>query len=202
MQTEVQTFLEDHWRLLSALYSAIEDGISESQTFFERRAKPRDPWLEAHIVRRRICWNLQELADTDLEFEQIDLPMSGVEVRYKNNTIIKVLKADDGEMPAAGQSARRRDFYNRNLFGSDLEVFNLPSWALLWDREGEVKLVFPKDAEQPWKTGSERMSITLPHPAQVEWHEPVSGDDARDRDLPELTVDLHNLDIAAVEEQN
>ena len=200
-EPEIQEFLKQHWAVLSELYRSIEEGIAESRTFFEDKDKAPDPWLYAHIVRMRICWNLSELADGNLQFEQTVLPMSGVEIKYRKDIVIKVLKADGGEMPAPGRSPRRQEFYNRNLFGTDLEVFDLPSWALLWDTDGEIKLVFPKDAQQPWKAGSQRMSIVLPHPGEVDWLEPESVENSEDHDLSELT-DSHNLDIAAAEEKD
>ena len=111
---------------------------------------------------------------------------------------IKVLKADRGEIPAAGRSRRRQAFYNgNNLFGSDFDVFRLENWAVVWDLDGVIQLTCPSDAEAPYRPGCQRMAIALPHPAEVKWAPPPSLSAPSDLDLEELTEnDVEDLDIA------
>ena len=192
-----QEFLEQHWPLFGPLYSSIEEGIQKGHRYFEQEERPACPWLFAHIVRFHVCRRLEELQDSDIQFRAMSLPMSGVEIEFMGLTI-KVLKADRGEIPAAGRSRRRQDFYNgNNLFGSDFDVFRLENWAVVWDLDGVIQLICPSDAEAPHRPGCQRMAIALPHPAEVKWAPPPSLSAHSDLDLEELTEnDVEDFDIA------
>lgn len=162
--------------LLSPLYQFVEEGIAEANTFFEQRNRPLDPWLFPHIVRWYTCNGLDDLKEAtpngELSYESADLPMAGIEIAYAGHTI-KVFKASDGALPAAGRSTARQAFFNGNLYGEDEEVFDRANVAVIWDVDGNgslimMQLVCPKAGSPPWKSGEAHWAVDIPHPATIQ----------------------------------
>jgi hypothetical protein len=161
--------------LLSPLYRFIEEGAADANSFFHQRGeKPHDPWLYPHIVRWHTCNGLDDLKQTNatLDYEAADLPMAGIEIAYSGHTI-KVFKATDGVLPAAGRSPNRQAFFNGNLFGEDEEVFERANLAVIWDVDAHgslilMQLVCPKAGSPTWKPGEVHWAVDIPHPATIE----------------------------------
>lgn len=201
MEEAHERFLRRLWPLLSEVYAYVEGGVQDSFLYFEQRSTHIDPWLFSHQVRRHVCDKLDELMPSGVGFFRVPQPLSGVEIKYQRKTI-KVFKADDGHIPAPGQSRRRREFYNKNLYGSDVEVFDLISWTVVWDVDvaynlNRIQLICPKATTNIWKPGSQRLAIDLPHPAEVDWlQESLDEAEIDDPNLEEFDEDRQDLDIA------
>jgi hypothetical protein len=172
MPPDDEIMLDKLGPLLSTLYTHIEGGIAEARAFFEAEdvdpeEEPPDPWLFSHIVRWYVCKRLDRLKDPHLSYERSPLAMSGIDITYENR-YIKVFKASDGELPAAGRSHPRQEFYKGNLFEQD--EWGLPTYlAVIWDVSSryhllDIQLVCPDDGPA-WESGQQKWAKTIPHPA-------------------------------------
>jgi hypothetical protein len=185
--------------LLILIYELIEEGVADALAFFEARGESPDPWLFPHIVRHRICRRLDELKDTNISYERVELPNSGVEIRLDNQRIRVFKSTPDGELPAPGRSRARQDFYNRNLFGSDEEVFGTANLVVMWEVDATcnlmaVQLVCPKQDGPIYKPGQQRWAVTIPHPATT--HSSASNlADGTDLNLAGIDQDNEDLEI-------
>jgi hypothetical protein len=131
MPADDEIMLDKLSPLLSILYKHIEGGIAKARSFFEAEEEPPDPWLFSHIVRWHVCKRLDNLKDPSLSYERSLQAMSGIDITY-GDRYVKVFKASDGELPAAGRSHPRQEFYKGNLFGQD--EWGLPTYlAVIWD---------------------------------------------------------------------
>lgn len=155
-----------------------EEGVYEATSFFGLKNRPIDGWLFSHMVRKHICWCIDDLKDnrltaaesvempqTDNDIERAPLPLSGIEVSHPNG-MLKVLRAtQEGQLPPAGASKGRLGFYNYNLFGTDEDVFGDANLVLLWDADATGALSL--------------MSLVCPaggskwHPAKPRWVKPI-----------------------------
>ena len=160
--------------LLILLYELIESGVAEAHTFFDSRNAAPDPWLFPHIVRWSICRQLDSLADTNITYERVELPNSGIEVRADGQRL-RIFKATpDGELPAPGRSIARQDFYTPNLFGTDADFFGTPSnLIVLWEADSAghligIQLVCPMRDGAVSKPGQQMWAVTITHPAMLQ----------------------------------
>jgi hypothetical protein len=96
-------------RLLPFMWEFTEGAISEATAKME--GKPFDVYLFSHIVRYEICRGLDSLPK-DFNLQRSQHPLSGIEFLYEG-FVIKVWKADGGEMPIAGASSNRQDFLSQ-----------------------------------------------------------------------------------------
>jgi len=181
-------------------YKYIDEGITKARSFFEVEDEPPDPWLFSHIVRWHICKQLDRLKDPHLSYEQSPLAMSGIDIIYEDR-YIKVFKASDGELPAAGRSRPRQEFYKGNLFSGD--EWGLPTHlAVIWEVNGyyhllDIQLVCPDDGPI-WESGQQKWARTIQHPAEstsaqqntintgaADLEEIRRPEDAENRDIPD-----------------
>jgi hypothetical protein len=169
MPTDDEIMLDKLNPLLSILYKYIEEGIAKAGSFFEGEDESPDPWLFSHIVRWHICRQFDALKDPHLSYERSPQAMSGIDITYEDCDL-KVFKASDGELPAAGRSRPRQEFYKGNLFDDD--TLGLPTHlAVIWDVNGhyqllDIQLVCPEDGPA-WESGQQKWARTIPHPAEA-----------------------------------
>lgn len=106
--------------IVPQLYSAIEGALQKSREFFEADNVDLDRSLAPNLVRHYVKRFLlaeglpaeYEPADVvDLELQP--LPNNGLCLTYEGHEI-RILKADDGEIPAPGPSKSRQKFWNWN----------------------------------------------------------------------------------------
>jgi hypothetical protein len=197
MPTDDEIMLDKLSPLLSILYKYIEGGISKARLFFEAEDELPDPWLFSHIVRWHICKRLDNLKDPNLSYERSPLAMSGIDISY-NDRYVKVFKADDGELPAAGRSHPRQEFYKGNLFAQD--EWGLPTYlAVIWDVNShyhllDIQLVCPDDGPA-WESGQQKWARTIPHPGESTQAQQntinTGGADLDEIRRPEDTEDLN-----------
>ena len=200
--TDDEIMLDKLHPLLSILYKYIDEGITKAHSFFEIEDEPPDPWLFSHIVRWHVCKRLDSLNDPHLSYERSPQAMSGIEIFYEDR-YIKVFKASDGELPAAGRSRPRQEFYRGNLFGED--EWGLPTrLAVIWEVNGsyhllDIQLVCPDDGPA-WESGQQKWARTIPHPMEFTPAQPTTVNDGA-TDLEEIrrAEDAEDLDISEEE---
>ena len=139
--------------IVPQFYSAIEGALQKTREFFEADNVDLDRSLAPNLVRyyaKRFL--LAEGLPTEDEpadvadFELQPLANNGLCLTYEGHEI-RILKADDGELPAPGPSKSRQKFWNWNgqlslnfsygedvLSTSDVEAENL-HLIVLWDVE-------------------------------------------------------------------
>ena len=161
MQGHTEHLVESLAPMLAILYRLVEEGIDEARSFFDRHREPYTPWLFAHIVRWHICRRLDARDGITLPYTRNPLAFDGIEIMYEGYSL-KVLKADEGELPGAGTYAREA-WYTGNLFEPDEIRVEVSNVAVLWDvnryfRLTELMLAIP---------GSDEPPSLIPHPATL-----------------------------------
>jgi hypothetical protein len=198
MPTDDVIMLDKLSPLLSILYTHIEASIAKARAFFEAEEESPDPWLFSHIVRWHVCKRLDNLKDPHLSYERSQQAMSRIDITY-GDRYLKVFKASDGELPAAGRSHPRQEFYKGNLFEQD--EWGLPTYlAVIWDVNGQyhlldIQLVCPDDGPA-WESGQQKWARTIPHPVESTPAQPTTVNDGA-TDLEEIrrAEDAEELDI-------
>jgi hypothetical protein len=197
--TDDEIMLDKLRPLLSILYTHIEGGIAKARSFFETEEEPPDPWLLSHIVRWYVCKRLDSLKDPNLSYERSPLAMSGIGITY-DDRYVKVFKASDGELPAAGRSHPRQEFYKGKLFEQD--EWGLPTYlAVIWDVNGsyhllDIQLVCPDDGPA-WESGQQKWAKTIPHPVESTPAQPTNvNTDATELEEIRRAEDAEELDIS------
>jgi hypothetical protein len=114
--------------IIPVFWKAVEGGDAEARQIFAERGTSIDPWLYPCIVRWRAAGTFDAAG-----VERTNLPSNGLELRYRHINI-RVLKADEGDVPQAGRSARRQEFFHQvplTLFPeTEVEQVNL---IVVWD---------------------------------------------------------------------
>ncbi len=104
--------LQDLLRELALLCESIEAGTQVAREFFEERDWEVDRVLAPHIVRSVVKRVLETTGHRVEEMESEDLANNGLLYHCRRYSI-RVLKAQDGVLPAPGPSERRQDFFNQ-----------------------------------------------------------------------------------------
>lgn len=166
--------------LTPVLYRAVEAGIAESLDFFSTREQPVDPCLQPNIVR----WRAKQILDdaghlTELEHENVvalpyrqfvRMPVAnnGLQLSY-GDLVLRILKADGGDVPLAGASRARQRFYHQlSLLDEAIDVLRL---LVLWDVDctglsGELLLVCPRRGAETRDSLEVHWMVPIPHPAE------------------------------------
>ncbi|MDQ4098454.1 MAG: hypothetical protein M3144_11370, partial [Actinomycetota bacterium] len=108
--TTAQFALSDLDGLLPLLWEALEAGAADANAYFEEHGEPINRTLYPGIVRYRVLQGLNSAGVEAVEFALANIANNGIEVRYGQYRL-RILKAEDGEVPRAGISARKRAFY-------------------------------------------------------------------------------------------
>jgi hypothetical protein len=108
-------FLEDPDEILDYLGpvirvvdEALDSGISEADDFFSVKGRNMDTCVWSTLVRYGACRRLDR-SERD-GWERVKLPFCGLQV-VREPLTLRVLKAQNGEVPTPGKSARRQGFY-------------------------------------------------------------------------------------------
>lgn len=106
--------------IVSPVYSAIEGSLQKTREFFENDHVEVDRSLAPNLVRyyakrfltaEGLATEYEQADAADYELRQ--LPNNGLCLKYDRHEI-RILKADDGELPAPGPSMSRQKFWNWN----------------------------------------------------------------------------------------
>lgn len=158
--------LSDISPILPYIYSALERAIADSTAFFPQAAAV-DPFLFPNLVRY-YAHKYLEGAPQEIDGFLIE--------RLSNNGIffsfgayrIRVWKADEGQLPAPGNSDRRLEFFEQPELFPGMRSMKL---AIIWDTTSKgslrnLMLVCPKgDGNPSAEIGQAHWQIEIPHPA-------------------------------------
>ena len=126
--------------LINDVYAALEDAPRlAKEKFFEPQELKIDPFLINDIIRFYVKRYLTKLQfDVTEDYEVDDLANNGLKVRY-HGYHVRILKADNGQLPVPGISENKKAFYNQQLTLDSLD-FNKsnddhlrPNILLLWE---------------------------------------------------------------------
>lgn len=187
--------------LLTVVFEALESGTLHAREYFEQQGdQPVEPYLYAHLVRYRAKQHLETHGHA-VQFTTDDIAYSGLQVcfdRYR----VRILKADQGDVPAPGISNRRQQFWAQLHLNIDqLSMFEdgTPppvNLLVIWDVDGRHNLA-PLTLACPKGGGTHRRSvevywhIPIPHPAERVEPQVSSFDDD---DLDITLIDLEPRD--------
>ena len=170
--------------IVPSVYSALERAIADSTTFFPQ-GEAVDPFLFPNLVRY--------YAHKYLEGAPKEIDGFLVE-RLSNNGLfftfgayhLRVWKADEGQLPAPGNSDRRLEFFEQPELFPGMRLMKL---AIIWDttNKGSLRnlmLVCPKgDGNPSSETGQAHWQIEIPHPATTVKVVATADADAEDLEL-------------------
>lgn len=154
---EPNEVLEELRRELALIYEALEAGTQVSREFFEERGRGIDRVLAPHIVRSEAKHFLENRGQRVEELEPETLANNGL-LYHCGRFSLRILKAQDGVLPAPGPSERRQSFNGQQptqqrLFGwaaasseKEVQIINL---IVGWDTDRnyeltDLYLAFPK----------------------------------------------------------
>ena len=134
--------------LLPVLRQLLDDAAGKARGYPQENLQRRDLCFMSHLVRLHVKFGLGGLS-----FDCRDIPNTGIFFTYDKYPI-RILKADEGELPVPGQSRKRQDFYGQ---AHSLELFpretqrqtDGPNLIYLWDVNEDyfvdsLKLTCPK----------------------------------------------------------
>lgn len=180
--TTAQLALADLDGVLALLWEALEAGAADAHRYFEEHGETINRTLYPGIVRYRAIQILTSAGVEATEFELANIANNGIEISHGTYKL-RVLKTEDGEVPRAGTSARKRNFYCQGtLFGTDWDS-TTTNLVLTWDYSGavitELTLACPLAAESKSAGVHLAWSAPVPHPAERR------GEAAEEDDAPE-----------------
>jgi hypothetical protein len=175
MHMEVPDAVLDEVRpVLDILYPIFERAVAETQKYMQSKMEefrgcdkelPLDPYVFSQLVRFHASELIDSKEFTPIGFLFHRLPNSGMYIEYKGYQV-RIWKADEGQLPAPGNSLAKQDFYQQELF-PEIRPRKL---AVLWESfvNGAVSLILacPSGEGDPWQSGQSHWEITVPHPAQ------------------------------------
>lgn len=192
--------LEELSPVLAFIYGSVEDAIQQTRDFFPE-GKPVDSALAPNLVRYYVKEYIdhKSSADSQLSVSQFSrqaLPNNGLFLHFSSYRI-RILKADEGELPLPGLSRTRRRFYQQTLPNwtkvSGEAQPNPVNLVILWDVNSEYALddltiACPKDVGENQRSVEVHWRADIPHPASV--HVNSTGSPAQDIDAGDID-DLH-----------
>jgi len=161
--------------LTDTLYVVFESAVVEAQNYLEAKTaqirggesadQRMDPYVFSQLVRFYASEVLDSRQYAGVGYFLERLPNCGILLNFAGRQI-RVWKADEGQLPAPGNSRAKQDFYQQALFPDDVPR----KLAVLWEsyRSGQVVLILacPKGDGEPWESGQSHWEITIPHPAE------------------------------------
>jgi hypothetical protein len=132
------------------------------------------PNLVRYLVKERLLAQGQPAEDEELlDYEMQNLPNNGLCMEYGRYQL-RILKADNGELPIPGPSKKRQAFWNQqqlNLYDAEQQGDTVPSVNLIvmWDADSNynlasVILICPKTGGTTRDSVSNYWSIPVPNP--------------------------------------
>lgn len=176
--------LQDLSPLHPVLYRVLEQAVEEARAFFETRDEKNDVYLFPHVVRYCALRLLDAANNRDVSYTLHALTNNGLQIECRGY-LIRIWKANEGELPAPGSSLAKQAFYQQlTLFGPE-PCLNL---AVIWDVDGNYSLeklflVRPHGNGNPWQKGQVEWQISIPHPADTLVAEPHFSSRPEDIDL-------------------
>ncbi len=173
-----QEALADLSGAVTTIWSGLDSAILETKEFFENRGVPIDRSLAPNLIRYFVKGRLNaqgKIAEDEemLDYEMQNLPNNGLCMEYGRYQL-RILKADNGELPIPGQSKKRQAFWNQeqlNLYDDEQPIETVPSVNLivLWDADSSynldsVSLICPKTGGTTRDSVSNYWSIPVPNP--------------------------------------
>ena len=181
----------DAWR-------AFETGTQHAAAYFKdqpgERARVRDPWLFAHLVRFQARTYLADRG-IDANIDLMWLALSGVAVRF-GRVDLRFLLSDDGRLPAPGRSWKKRAFYSQAiqnpLFILGDEQPRLPATlniVVTWDYDSSgvlrgLVVHCPSGGGNGRDSATSYWNHALPHPASTYQAPAQPADAEQPADLP------------------
>ena len=149
--------IEEVRPVIPIIYESLEIGTQEARSYFEKKKEKIEPYLASDLVRYEAKKILKNHGIEAEEYKQNlgikDIPLNGLFLEFCNYNI-RILKAQDAQLPTTGHSKARQDFYQQNL------PFNKSDWSeiiqqkinliFLWWTDAhyqigkDIKLVCPK----------------------------------------------------------
>ena len=134
--------------LLLVLRKLLDDAAGKARGYPQENLPRRDLCFMSHLVRLHVKSGL-----VGYDFDCRDIPNTGIFFTYGRYPI-RILKADEGELPVPGHSRKRQAFYGQ---APSLELFprktqrqtDGPNLIYLWDVNADyfvdsLKLICPK----------------------------------------------------------
>lgn len=199
--------LEELSPVLPFIYRGVEEAVQQTRDFFPE-GKPIDSALAPNLVRYHVKEYIdsQGSADSELsvssKFNRQPLPNNGLFLHFGSYRI-RILKADEGELPLPGPSKARRRFYEQTLplwvEVSEEDRPNPVNLVILWDVNSEyalddLSIACPRDVGESRGSVQVHWRADIPHPALT--HKNGTGSPAQDADAE----DLDDLDLTTKEQ--
>ncbi len=193
-QPESQEVLEDLRRELAMLCESLEAGTQTAREFFEERGWEVDRVLSPPIVRSVVKRVLEAGGHKIEEMESETLANNGLLYHCRGYSV-RVLKDQDGILPAPGPSERRQDFFNQRpsqqrilgwaAAGGEEEP-KIVHLVVCWDVDheyelAELYLALPK-AGSATKTSADTEWIVPLDPIGMSGGQPDEGEETEDED--------------------
>ncbi len=203
---EPDVVLEELSPVLPFIYRGMEGAIQQTRDFFPE-GKPVDAALAPNLVRyyMKVYVDEKSPAESQLsvrnQFSRQPLPNNGLFLHFGSYQI-RILKADEGEVPLPGPSRARRRFYQQTLpdwaeiAGEDRP--NPVNLVIIWDVNSQyalndLSIACPKDVEDGRGAVELHWRADIPHPASTQ----VSDTDSRAQDTD--AEDIDDLDLTPKE---
>lgn len=178
--------LDDLADVLPLVWEALEAGAADASNYFEHHGEGINATLYPCVVRYRAIQVLEASGVEASEFARSNIANNGIEIlsgKYR----LRALKADsDGEVPRAGTSMRKRNFYYQGSLFPTLADADMTNLVVLWDynQQGitDVSLACPLAPESKTTEVKVAWLVTILHPAERTPTLPVANED--DEDLP------------------
>lgn len=175
-------------------YEGYEIALDAADAYFADPNVPYSGWLHSHIVRHRFGaflaqQGLQVAAlDPDVDFRQLQLANDGLLV-YFNGYSLRFMKSARDDVPAAGASFAKRDYWMQSALDLWLPKADgalippRPNLLVLWHMSTlrtftGLSVALTKSAGDFWEPTETYWHVDWPHPVKS-----LVGDDfARDAD--------------------
>lgn len=178
--------LDDLAEVLPVVWEALEAGAADAGHYFDQHGERINATLYPCVVRYRAIQVLEASGIEANEIARSNIANNGIEIRYGRYRL-RALKADsDGEVPRAGASRRKRNFYYQGSLFPSLADADMTNLVVLWDynQQGitDVLLACPLAPESKMTEVKVAWMVTIPHPAERSSTVPLANED--DDDLP------------------
>jgi len=159
-----ETLLELSW-LHPEIHRAFEHGVFKAKAHFETEQLERDAFAFSTLIRLHAKHFLRGVNLEAVDIQRVNLVGLALKVGKYN---IRIWKAEDSELPAAGDSTAKQAFYQQALaYDDDGEPIASLNLAVLWNLDGlhhlsSLWLVCPKYGDE--KAAEAHWSIRIPDP--------------------------------------
>jgi hypothetical protein len=186
------------------IFTVLENASLKARQFFPEEpvefSLSFDSSLFSHLVRYYFIQDLPLDLLASLGYTLKKLPNTGIEIRG-NGLVLRVWKGDDGELPPAGDSLRRIEYYQQQppLFPEmfTVELAGEVRLAIVWDVDSDkcldhLYLVCPSGIDDEWKPGLYHWRVKIPQPTPQVVAQPIFAEanepDYLDIELPDAAT--------------